>query len=576
MRYGFGSHAIVFSFAIALGGCASSVDELRALAPKASAPETPAAASAPSSTRTIPKGAEAPLFGNLGSYHYPVTTSSTLAQRYFDQGLILAYGFNHAEAARSFRECFRLDPKAAMCAWGEAYVQGPNINKPMDAADAAPAWKALQAAKAAAGGAGEKERALIGALATRYAEKPPKDRGPLDRAYANAMRKVARSYPDDLEVQTLFAESLMDTMPWDYYEKSGKPKPATVEVVKALESVMDREPNHAGAIHLYIHAVEASDSPGRAEAPADRLAKLVPGAGHLVHMPSHIYFRVGRYNDATEANDRASKADEGYIAECQAQGFYPALYYPHNVHFQWSSANFEGRSDLALQTAKKLVDFIPPERAKEFPFLQELMPIHLYTLARFGRWQEILDQAALDPEFRYAKAAEHYARGTALAATGKLDEAEKERKIVAKEAESPEMKSFGVLSIGSTGTDLLRIAARVLEGQIAAARKDWKHAIRAYEDAVKKQDALTYTEPPPWYFPVRDALGDTYLKAGKPAEAEAVYRKQLVVTPRNGWTLYGLVASLEAQGKKELAADVKRQFQKAWGKADVRLASSVF
>src|SRR5882724_2334915 len=296
------STAMIAAFCALLAGCSGSIKES---ASKVKALVTPQdKASVTTSRRTMPNGAEAPLFTDLGNYHYPVSSRSELAQKYFDQGLTLAYGFNHAEAARSFRECRRLDPKCAMCSWGEAYVLGPNINKPMDEADVEPAWKAMQVALAAQSDASPKERALIAALAKRYGEKPVKDRKKLDLAYANAMRKVARAYPDDVDVQAMFAESLMDTMPWDYYEKSGKPKPATVEVVNALESVMQRVPNHAGAIHFYIHAVEASSAPQRAEAPADRLAHLVPGAGHLVHMPAHIYLRVGRYNDATEANAR--------------------------------------------------------------------------------------------------------------------------------------------------------------------------------------------------------------------------------------------------------------------------------
>ena len=562
---------------VALAGCAKK----EVIAPVTTsvakdASEEKAAPAKPSARRTVPEGADAPLFNDLGNHHYPVTTASKLAQRYFDQGLILAWGFNHAEAARSFREAQRLDPKCAMCAWGEAYVLGPNINKPMDEADAIPAWKAIQAAKAAAKNADAKEQALIEALSKRYAAKAPKDRSSLDKDYAAAMRKVAKAYPDDLEVQTLFAESLMDTMPWNYYTKDKQPKPATTEVVSALESVLAREPRHAGAIHLYIHAVEASNTPERAEAPADRLADLVPGAGHLVHMPSHIYFRVGRYQDANEANARAAKADESYISQCLAQGFYPALYYPHNVHFQWSAATFEGRSEEALKTAKKLVDFIPPARAKEFPFLQEMMPLHLFTLARFGKFQEILDAPAMDESFAYASAMGSYARGMALAGLDRADEAEKEHAVVAKAAKDPAMKTFPVVSIGSTGADLLGVAVLVLEGQIATAREDWKKAIRAYEAAVAKQDALTYSEPPPWYFPIRDALGRALLGAGRAAEAEKVYRKQLELTPRNGWSLYGLKASLEAQNKKELAAEVDRQFDKAWNRADVEITASVF
>ncbi len=524
----------------------------------------------------IPKGATAPLFNDLGNHHYSVTTNSELAQRYFDQGLRLCYAFNHQEAVRSFREAERLDPNCAMCFWGEAFALGANINKPMDDADVPVAWAAVQNARRTAASATSKEHALIDALAVRYSEQPVKDRAPLDLAYADAMRTVARAYPNDLDVQTLFAEALMDTMPWNYYEKDGSPKPATLEVVAALEGVMEREPLHPGALHFYIHAVEASATPGRAETPADRLLGLMPGAGHLVHMPSHIYIRVGRYHDASVVNELAAKADESYLTQCNAQGFYPAMYYPHNVHFLWAAASFEGRSQVALNAARKLVAFIPPERVGEFPFLEELLPVVALTQARFGQWKEILAAPAPAAEFRYATGMWHYARGLALVRNGRIKDSEDELRQVVALAESEAMRSLMLLSVQTSAQQLLRIAAKVLEGEIAAARGRWSQAIAALERAVTLEADLTYSEPPPWYFPVRDALGQTLLRAGRARDAEAVYRKQLASTPGNGWSLYGLAASLREQGNVATAAAVQADFEAAWALADVPLTGSVF
>ncbi len=524
----------------------------------------------------IPPGATAPLFNDLGDHHYAVTTRSDLAQRYFDQGLRLTYAFNHAEAVRSFREAQRLDPACAMCFWGEALALGPNINKPMDDADVPAAWAALQNARRLAGGASPKEQAMIGALSARYVEKPVKDRAPLDKAFADAMRKVARAHPDDLDVQTIYAEAVMDTMPWNYYDKNRKPRPATREVTTTLESVLARDPEHPGALHYYIHAVEASDSPARAEAAADRLQPLLPGAGHLVHMPAHIYIRVGRYDDAVRANELAAKADESYLAQCMVQGFYPAMYYPHNIHFLWSAASFDGRSQLALGTARKMVEFIPPERVREFPFLEEMLPTYLFTLARFGRWDEILAQPPPPSEFRYAGAMWRYVRGMAMLAKGQVDEAEAERRQVASVAETEAMQKLMLVSVQTSAQQLLRIAAKVLEGEIAAARGDWRSAIASLTRAATLQDKLTYSEPPQWYFPVRDGLGRALLRAGRPRDAEVVYRKQLEITPKNGWTLYGLATSLRQQGKDESAAATEQAFATAWARADVKLPASVF
>jgi tetratricopeptide (TPR) repeat protein len=525
--------------------------------------------------RVMPPGAGAPLFGDLGDHHRTISTTSDLAQRYFDQGLVLTYGFNHAEAVRAFREASRLDPKCTMCFWGEAYALGPNINAPMEPDAVPPAWAALQNARRAAPDAPGVERDLVEALAKRYAETPPKNRAPLDVAYADAMRAVAKSHPHDDDVQTLFAEAVMDTMPWDYYQADGAPKAATREVVATLERVLDRAPMHPGAIHLHIHAVEASSTPGRAEGPADRLRGLVPGAGHLVHMPAHIYLRVGRYHDAATVNEDAAAADESYITQCRAQGFYPAAYYPHNVHFLWAAASFEGRRAVALAAADKLVALIPPEAPDEMPFVEEFLAIDLYARVRFGRWEDLLARPKPAEKRHYVTGVWHYARGMALAATNRPDDAAAEERALRAIAGRDDMAALEFMSF-STPKQLLDIADQVLLGRIAAARGDWTAAIRHYERGVAGQDALRYTEPPPWYFPVREALGDALIGAGRPADAERVFRAQLEKTPRNGWSLFGLGASLVAQGKAAEAEAVAADFDDAWQLADVTLPAATF
>ncbi len=526
--------------------------------------------------RVIPEGAGAPLFNDLGSFHRDITTDSDLAARYFDQGLVLAYGFNHAEALRSFREASSQDPSCALCAWGEAYVLGPNINKAMDPADAPAAYEAAQRAVAKARNASPVEQGLIGAMAQRYAPTAPLDRAPLDEAYANAMRDVAAQFPDDPDVQTLFAEALMDTMPWDYWVDPETPKPATREVLAALESVIASDPEHPGALHLYIHAVEPSHEPEKAEVAADRLGPLAPGAGHLVHMPSHIYLRVGRYADASLANEKASAADESYITQCRAQGFYPAAYYPHNIHFLYASAAFEGRSQVSIDAARKLSSNMTPEIVAEVPISEEFVPMEIYALARFGRWQEILELSAPRAEWRYARGVWHYGRGMAAAATGDVNLANAELSVLRAVASEPALAEL-VFASGSTPAQLLDIAQHVLAARVAGVNGDWNAAVGLLREAVMQQDALPYTEPPPWYFPNREALGYALLRAGKPAEAEKVYRAQLDYTPRNGWSLRGLAESLEAQGKTAAAAEAEAQRAEVWQRADVSLErGSVF
>ena len=515
----------------------------------------------------------APLFDNLGDLHHEITTSSPLAQRYFDQGLTLTYGFNHAEAIRSFRAAAHYDPDCAMCYWGVAYALGPNINAPMGDESVAPAWEALARAVELAPGASVREQAYIRALAERYTAEPPADRAPLDRAYADAMREVTKAHPDDLDAQTLLAEALMDTTPWDYYRPDGRPKPVTEEITGLLESVLAVEPDHPGAIHFYIHAVEASAEPERAEAGADRLASLVPGAGHLVHMPSHIYYRVGRYDDAVSANEMAAAADESYISQCRAQGFYPALYYPHNIHFLYAAASEEGRSKEALAAAKKLVDAAPEDSFAKFPMLEEFRPVYLFALARFGRWSEILEEPAPGASLHYSIGMWRYARGMASVGTGHIDDARAELDQVRAAESKPEISGL-VLASGSKATDLLRIAGNVLGAALAAAERDRNREIELLRAAMQIQDSLPYTEPPPWYFSVRQALGRALLRAGRAPEAERVYREDLVKHPKSGWALYGLAESLGAQHKAGEAAAARREFDVAWTRADV--APTVF
>ncbi|HSF40088.1 MAG TPA: hypothetical protein VLT87_09865 [Thermoanaerobaculia bacterium] len=531
---------------------------------------------APARSAEPADGRTAPLLEGMGKHHHAVTTKSPLAQRYFDQGLTLAYAFNHAEAARSFREAARLDSECAMCWWGVALVQGPNINAKMEEAAVAEAWDALRKAQALAAKAGEKERAWVEALSARYSDSPTADRAALDSAYADAMRRLAWRYPEDSDAATLFAEALMDTMPWAYWEKDGQPKPATREVLAVLEGVLARDPNHPGANHFYIHAVEAV-RPELGIAAAERLGSLVPAAGHLVHMPSHIYIRVGRYHDASVANQRAMEADKSYVTQCHAQGLYPLVYMPHNHHFLWAAATLEGRSALALEAARDMASGIDHHAMRQdgLGTLQHYQITPLYALVRFGRWDEILKTPEPDADLVYPRAVWHYARGMAFARTGRPDEADREREKVRALAAEPAMAKMTVWDI-NTVSDLLKVADALLAGETAAARRDWDAAVRHLEAAVTAEDALNYDEPPPWHFPSRQILGAVLLEAGRPADAERVYQEDLRKFPENGWSLNGLRQSLAVQGKAEEAAKAEARFREAWKHADVTLAASRF
>lgn len=522
-------------------------------------------------TRQQADSSAVPLYDDLGDHHYAITTDTPLAQGYFDQGLRLYYAFNHAEAIRAFNEAARLDPECAMCYWGTALAYGPNINLPMDSAAGVAAFGAIQKAQAAAEHASPKERAFIEALSERYAAVPAADRAGLDSAYARAMKQVVEDYPDDTEAGTLYAESLMDLSPWNYWNEDGSPRPRTPELLAQLEQVITANPNHPGANHFYIHGVEA-EHPERAVAAAERLAGLMPGAGHLVHMPGHIYIRVGRYQDAIEANQHAVHADETYIRDQNpAFGIYVAGYYPHNYDFLAFAASMIGRSQQAIDAAEKMASLAPEEMLREpgMTFLQHHLTRHLQLEVRFGRWDEILQTPAPPQDLPHARAMWQYARGRALVASGDVQAAEAALAQLRATAQDPNVAPLR-LEFNTSGA-VLGIAAEVLAGHIAAEQGDFPSGVRHMREAVRREDELGYGEPPDWTVPVREELGVILLQAGQPEAAEQAFREDLERFPENGWSLYGLAQALRAQDRVSEAGEVAERFQSVWATADVQL-----
>jgi tetratricopeptide (TPR) repeat protein len=526
----------------------------------------------------VPAPVGATLLEGLGDYTFPVTSSHPEVQRWFDQGLMLTYGFNHDAAERSFMKAAELDPGCAMCWWGAALVLGPHVNSGMDPANNANAWSRLQRALEVAPQASEREQAFIRALAARYAEDPPDDRRPLDEAYAQAAGRLAAERPDDLDAATLHAEALMDLQPWDYYDEQLKPKGNTAEIVSILESVMARNPDHAGALHLYVHAVEASDDPQRGVAAADRLRELIPGSGHLVHMPAHIYARVGRWHDAVIANQKAIAADDAYLAMCRgnAQGIYPLGYVPHNHHFLWFAASMGGASeiarDAALQTAAR-VNLPELMRQPGFAGLQHYWMTPWFDRVRFGRWDEIAAEANPAPDLPYVTAIWHYAQAMAALRQARPDDAAKHYDALRTLAVDPVMDTLTVWDRYPLAY-AARIAERTVSAELALARDDHGAAVAALREAVLIEDGIPYDEPPGWHAPVRQTLGVVLLAAGRPAEAEAVYRAELARNPSNGWSLQGLSDSLRAQKKTREATEAEQQLALAWANADVELTAS--
>lgn len=524
---------------------------------------------------TTRDGRLSPLLSNLGDFDRKVSTQSELAQRYFTQGLALVYGFNHDEAKRSFQEAARHDPQLGMAYWGEALAIGPNINdSALEQERERAAYTAARNALAHKSGMTAAEQALIDAITVRFSAPEGQNRQQRLEAYAAAMEKVYQRFPDDADIATLYGAAVMDTMPWNYYAKNGEAKPEMQKAIAALERAIQLAPRHPGAHHYFIHAVEASPNPDRAIPSADLLGSLMPGAGHLVHMPSHIYIRVGRYSDATDANIRAIAADEDYITQCRAQGIYPAGYYPHNVHFLTATLAMEGRSAEMIAAAKKVGHHHGHDMMDipGFGFPHLLHTIPTFADLRFGRWDQVL--AATQPEgSRFELAVWHYGRGIAHAAQGRPDEAESELAALRKIAADPDLDKLLIMDLNSLGA-IARIGVDVLEGEIAAARKRFPEAIAALRRAVEKEDGLLYSEPPDWPIPPRHNLGAILLAAGQPVEAETVFREDLNRHRNNGWALLGLAQALEAQKKD--AREVRAAFQKAWAKADLQIPGARF
>ena len=548
-------------------------------APESSSEQSDSENAVKSDQLALAQRAGAPLFDGMSDYQMPITTDSADAQRYFDQGMVLSFAFNHAESIRSFRAAQTLDPSCAMCFWGEALATGPNINVTskgkviMSAADRKAAFAALSQAEALKAAVSPRERAYIDALAQRYNGNPDTPREPLDLAWAAAMGELAGQYPEDMTAAAIYAEALMNTMPWNYWSDDGIAKPETSAVIDSLDRVLVKEPDHPLALHLYIHALEASNDPGRAEAAADRLANLVPGAGHLVHMPSHIYYRIGRYNDAAEANIKAADVDEAYIASCNAQGFYPALYYPHNIHFLWAASTMQGQSALSIESARRVVANVRVEQVKAFPTVEFFRTVPLLSLVRFGKWDEILAEPHPHEGFMFAKSIWHYARGVAFSAQGQTSDAKAELGALIPLKDDVSVRFLD--SRDYPGSMLVGIAIELLQGEIAYRQGDYDIAVEHFEQAVATQDLLPYTEPPFWYYPTRQSLGAALLANGELTEAEAVFRRDLELYPHNGWSMFGLAQSLEAQGKSDEADEVRHHFDAAWQFADIELSGAI-
>jgi tetratricopeptide (TPR) repeat protein len=512
----------------------------------------------------------------LGSYHREITTAVPEAQAFFDQGLRLLFAFNHDEAARSFARATELDPGCAVCFWGVSFALGPNYNMILLPDRAQAAWDAAQKAQTLAEKASPAEKALIAAIQRRYKKPDPLDASSLqpdNEAFAAAMRDAAGRFPDDADLQTFLAESLMDLNPWKLWTNDGKPAPGTEEIVALLEKVLAKHPDHPGANHYYVHAIEASKDPGRAAASADRLRGMMPGAGHLVHMPAHIYQRIGRYAEASEANRKGAAADEAYVAKAKPTGYYAPMYYSHNHAFLAYSAAMEGRSGESVEAADAAarVALESPEMIEMMPGMDFFLSFPLLAKVRFGRWDDLLDDAPPRSDWKVLNGLWRFGRGMALSGKGQPDAAEAEWRILSQiAAQVPPDLPAGY----NTARDLLGLAARLLEGDIAWKRGTMDTALAAFEDAVQREDNLNYDEPSDWFYPARHHLGAALLAAGRPAEAETIFRADLQRNPANGWALTGLEQALAAQ-KKDAAA-VKADREKAWARADVKIAGAVF
>ncbi|WP_333877574.1 tetratricopeptide repeat protein [Flavobacterium sp.] len=519
---------------------------------------------------------KAPLFEGMDVLHYPVTTSNKEAQQYFNQGLALAYGFNHAEAARSFYYATKLDPDCAMAFWGYAYVLGPNYNGGMEPDNYQRAYKAIQQAIQLSEKASDKEKALIQAMAKRYTAKPVEDRSSLDEAYAAAMKKVAQQYPEDHDINALYVESIMNLHPWDLYDKKGNPKPWTPEIETLLEQILKKNPKHVGANHFYIHAVESSNTPERGNAAAERFDKgLVPGSGHLIHMPSHIYIRTGAYHKGTLANINAVKKDSVYVTMCHAQGAYPLAYYPHNFHFLAGTATLEGNYKWAMYGANETANHVHPKTMTEpgWSTLQHYYVIPYYVAVKFGQWDEVLQMKLVSDTLKYPSAVAHYAKGMAYLGKKDIVKAKSELKKLESLANDVAMKKMTIWEINSM-YDILQIAVRVLKGEISASEGKYPQSIALLKEAVAIEDKLNYNEPPDWFFSVRHHLGAVQIEAGKYQEAIATLETDLKQFRNNGWAQHGLKLAYQKLNNPAKVKAMENLLRQSWATADITIQTS--
>ncbi len=520
-------------------------------------------------------GKKAPLFSGLDGLHFPVTTKSTDAQKYFDQGLMLSFGFNHAEAGRSFFEATRQDSTCAMCWWGYAYVLGPNYNAGMEKDNFQRAYDAIQKAKSYAASCTQKEKDLIEALTHRYSNDTSITRPVLDSSYAAAMRSVYDKYAHDATVASLFAEALMDMHPWNLYQKDGSIQPWTPEILSVLEKCLQAAPRHPGANHFYIHATEMSQQAERALASANLLRDLVPGSGHLVHMPSHTYIRIGKYHDGVVANQKAVLVDSLYMEACHAQGVYPLAYYPHNYHFIAACATLSGESKIAMTGANATSDHAHKKLLRDpaWATLQHYYAIPWFVEVKLGLWDGILHSSAPEKDLKYPSVIWHYAQGMTMLSQNKIQDAKKhlaEMKTIMNDTAIKQLTIWGINSV----YDICVIASETLEGEINAREKNYAKAISLLKEAVAKEDALNYDEPPDWFFSVRHHLGAVLMESGKFAESIKVYEEDLKTYRENGWALIGLMTAYEKLGDTKKYNETKTRFNEAWKYADIKIVSS--
>jgi tetratricopeptide (TPR) repeat protein len=515
----------------------------------------------------------APLFKGLGKLHYAVTTRSAAAQKYFNQGLTLLYAFNHGEAGRSFMEVIRLDSTCAMAWWGLGMVLGPNYNAPLNPSSLQEINNAMDKAVKFSANASPKEKALIYALSKRFPRSEVKDMAPYNAEYAQAMKTAYEQFPGDMDIATFYADALMNEHPWDLWERNGAAKPWTPRITEVLEKIITKDPRHAGANHMYIHAIEASPEPGKALPSADKLQELIPAAGHLVHMPSHIYIRTGHYHKGVLTNEKATAVDSTYVAQCKAAGFYPMLLYPHNIHFMAACAFLEGNSKKALDAAWMVSRKADKKYLHELATVQHYYIIPYYVMVHMAKWNDILNLPIPGESLKYPRAIWHYARGMAYAAKNDLDNAARELAAIKKYTEDESLKSFRIWDVNSAH-EIISIAALVLESEIASFKKQYDQSVALLQKAVGIEDGLMYQEPPDWFFSVRQSLGHVLVQAGRFAEAEKIYHEDMRTYPENGWALMGLYNALKGQGKTAEADQVKKRFDNAWQYADVKINSS--